>query len=312
MDLLSLLEGINVLSLFDGMSCGQIALERAKIKVKKYYASEIDKKGIEVTQYNYPNTIQLGDVVNVKASDLEKIDLIIGGSPCQGFSFAGQLLNFEDNRSKLFFEFVRLLNEVKSINPNVKFLLENVKMKKEHQKVISDFLGVEPISICSSNFSPHNRPRLYWTNIKGMSSMSRVKTGLVLKDIIGGDVHDKLYLNEKQIELGYKKNAAQTFKTGSKCGPVEFPTSVSKKGKCLTVVNIKGSRECNHIQDEKGIRILTRRERERLQTVPDGYTDVVSENKAFEMLGNGWTVDVIVEFFKYLKPLNNFNDNLDF
>ena len=152
---------MNVLSLFDGMSCGQIALDKLGIKVNNYFASEIDKHAIKVTQHNYPNTIQLGDVMKVKGSDLPKIDLLIGGSPCQGFSFAGKGLNFDDPRSKLFFEYVRLKNE---LNPKY-FLLENVKMKKEYQNIISGYLGVEPIMINSNLVSAQNRVRYYWTNI---------------------------------------------------------------------------------------------------------------------------------------------------
>lgn len=152
---------MNVLSIFDGMSCGRIALERAGIKVDNYYASEIDKYAIQIAKKNYPDIIHIGDVTKVKANDLPKIDLLIGGSPCQGFSFAGKQLNFEDERSKLFFEFVRLLEECK---PKY-FLLENVKMKKEYQDIISSYLGVEPIKINSSLVSAQNRERLYWTNI---------------------------------------------------------------------------------------------------------------------------------------------------
>ena len=152
---------MNVLSCFDGMSCGQIALNRAGIEYENYYASEIDKYAIKVTQANYPDTIQLGDITKVKVQDLPEIDLLIGGSPCQGFSFAGKQLNFDDPRSKLFFEFVRLYKE---LQPKY-FLLENVKMKKEYQDVISDLLGVEPIEINSALVSAQNRKRLYWTNI---------------------------------------------------------------------------------------------------------------------------------------------------
>jgi DNA (cytosine-5)-methyltransferase 3A len=148
---------MNVLSLFDGMSCGQIALNKAGIKYDNYFASEIDKPAIKVTQHNYPNTIQLGSVIDVKAEDLPKIDLLIGGSPCQGFSFAGKKLNFDDPRSKLFFEFVRLKNE---LNPKY-FLLENVKMKQEWQDVISENLGVKPIRINSKSIL-----QLKSTNIK--------------------------------------------------------------------------------------------------------------------------------------------------
>ena len=147
--------GLNVLSLFDGMSCGQIALQRVGIKVENYFASEIDKYAIQVAKHNFPNTKHIGSVVDVKGNDLPKIDLLIGGSPCQGFSFAGKGLNFEDPRSKLFFEFVRLLRETK---PKY-FLLENVVMKQEYQDVISEHLGVRPILINSSLVSSKNRKR---------------------------------------------------------------------------------------------------------------------------------------------------------
>jgi len=152
---------MNVLSLFDGMSCGQIALGRADIKVDNYYASEIDKYAIQVTQKNYPNTVQLGDVTKINAKDLPKIDLLIGGSPCQSFSRSGNGTGF-DGKSKLFFEFARILEETK---PKY-FLLENVSMKKEWENVITEILGVEPVMIDSKYFSAQKRQRLYWTNIK--------------------------------------------------------------------------------------------------------------------------------------------------
>jgi len=153
---------MNVLSLFDGISCGQVALHRAGIEVDKYYASEIEKYAIQITQKNYPNTIQLGDVTQIKG--IKDIDLLIGGSPCQGFSKAGKQLNFVDPRSRLFFEYVRILNEVK---PKY-FLLENVIMKQEYQDIISKYLGVEPIEINSALVTAQNRKRLYWTNIPGI------------------------------------------------------------------------------------------------------------------------------------------------
>ena len=151
------MDGINVLSLFDGMSCGRIALERAGIKVENYFASEIDKYAIQVAKHNYPNTKHIGSVVDVKGSDLPQIDLLIGGSPCQGFRFAGKQLNFDDPRSKLFFEFVRLLKEC---TPKY-FLLENVKMKKEYEDIITEYLGVKPIAINSELFSAQDRKRIY-------------------------------------------------------------------------------------------------------------------------------------------------------
>lgn len=160
---------MNVLSLFDGMSCGRIALERAGIKVDNYYASEIDKYAIQVSKANYPDIVHVGDVTKVDGGFLPHvIDLLIGGSPCQGFSFAGKQLNFDDPRSKLFFEYVRILKEIRMENPNVKFLLENVKMKKEFEDVITEALGVKPIAINSALVSAQNRQRLYWTNIEGV------------------------------------------------------------------------------------------------------------------------------------------------
>ena len=169
---------INVLSLFDGISCGQIALERAGIKVKNYFASEIDKNAIKVTRANYAKTIHIGDVKNVRAIDLPNIDLLIGGSPCQGFSFAGKQLNFDDPRSKLFFEFVRLLKEAK---PKY-FLLENVRMRKSSQDIISECLGCEPIEINSNLVSAQNRKRLYWTNIPDIKQPK--DKGILLQDVI--------------------------------------------------------------------------------------------------------------------------------
>ena len=169
---------INVLSLFDGISCGQLALQRAGIDVGKYYSSEIDPYTVKVTQRNFPNTIQLGDITNIKGEDLPKIDLLIGGSPCQGFSILGKQLNFEDSRSKLFFEFVRLLKETK---PKY-FLLENVVMKQEWQDIISEQLGVKPIHINSKLLSAQNRPRLYWTNIPNIQQPKDL--GLKICDVV--------------------------------------------------------------------------------------------------------------------------------
>lgn len=186
---------INVLSLFDGMSCGQIALNRLGIKVDNYFASEIDKYAIQVTQKNYPDTKHIGDVTKVKAKDLPKIDLLIGGSPCQGFSFAGKQLNFKDPRSSLFFEYVRLLNECKPTY----FLLENVKMKKEFQDTVTDYLDVEPILINSSLLTAQNRPRLYWTNIPNIDQPN--DKGITLEQI-----RDLRIENYEYIFKGLKTN----------------------------------------------------------------------------------------------------------
>ena len=219
-------KGITVLSLFDGMSCGQIAFERAGIKVKTYYASEINKYAIKVTQHNYPGTIQLGDVCNVHIKDLPEIpDIIIGGSPCQGFSRAGKGLNFDDPRSKLFFEFVRLKDELLAVNPKALFFLENVEMLKEWENIISKYMGVNPVKINAALVSAQNRVRLYWSNF------NLVKYGLFdcikneipqpkdrkiyLKDILESEVDEKYFLSEKMLNT-IKKHGAYERVNGDK------------------------------------------------------------------------------------------------
>jgi len=168
----------NVLSLFDGISGARLALDRVKLKYDNYYSSEIDKYAIKIAQKNYSDNIQLGDISNWRNWKLKNIDLIIGGSPCQGFSYAGKKLNFKDERSKLFFKFVDILNFYK---PKY-FILENVKMKKEYQKVISEHLNIEPIEINSSLVSAQHRKRLYWTNIKNIKQPKDKK--ILLRDIL--------------------------------------------------------------------------------------------------------------------------------
>ena len=292
---------MNVLSLFDGMSCGQIALDQLGIKVDNYFASEIDKHAIKVTQHNYPNTIQIGDVTKVKWEDLPKIDLLIGGSPCQGFSFAGKQLNFEDERSKLFFEFVRLLKETK---PKY-FLLENVKMKKEYQEVITEYLGVEPILINSALVSAQNRERLYWTNIPNV--VEPAKIDIKLKDILQTDVSERYNIKDERVDTLMKflsKNYRVTGKVPTLTTELAHSTGKNFYPKALV-----------EIFDVLGYyRRLTPIEIERLQTVPDDYTCVVTDTERYRMLGNGWTVNVIAHIFSFLKGgeiFNNFsNENV--
>ena len=298
---------MKVLSLFDGMSCGQIALERAGIKVDNYFASEIDKYAIQITQKNYPETIQLGDVTNINTNDLPKIDLLIGGSPCQGFSFAGKQLNFEDPRSKLFFEYVNLKNKLKPAY----FLLENVKMKKEYQNIISKHLGVEPIEINSSLVSAQNRKRLYWTNIPGIAQPE--DKGILLKDTIeGGGVDrdksyclDANYFKGTNLEQYLKKCRRQIVfnysSSGKGHGIVEdrFYNSTLGKAHALTAAGYS-KRSFSRVYNKDGIRKLTNIECERLQTIPDNYTEGVSNTQRYKMIGNGWTVDVIAHIFKGL------------
>lgn len=280
---------MNVLSLFDGMSCGQIALERAGIKVDNYFASEIDKPAIEVTMKNYPNTKQIGDVTKVKAEDLPKIDLLIGGSPCQGFSFAGKQLNFDDPRSSLFFEFVRLLKECK---PKY-FLLENVKMKKEWQDVISEHLGVLPIRINSSLVSAAKRDRLYWTNIPNIEQPKD-------KEITFDDINSKseTWIDSERIaKIEAWKAQQKPLKNATKIGE-------QKKLPCLTA---RGYNQYHSgmilITDGKRYRYLTNKEAEQAHNIPIGYTDGMTDREISHMIGNGWTVDVIAHIFTQMAAI---------
>ena len=214
--------GLTVLSLFDGMSCGAIALREAGIKVKQYFASEIDKTAILQATHNFPDTIQLGSVVNLSAANLPKIDLLIGGSPCQGFSFAGKQMNFKDPRSVLFFEYVRILNEIRAYNPDVKFLLENVRMRAEYENVISSHLGLQPVAINSSLVSAQNRLRLYWTNILtaatphlfGETVFTAIPQpkdkGIYLRDVLDDVADTRYFLSRKDIEKLEKQIAYES------------------------------------------------------------------------------------------------------
>jgi DNA-cytosine methyltransferase len=219
---------MNVLSLFDGISAGRLALDRAGVKYNTYYASEIDKYAIKVAMKNYPSTIQIGDVTQVNGWEYPDVGLVIGGSPCQSFSIAGRGEGF-DGKSKLFWEYVRILNEVKLINPDVKFLLENVKMKKEWRDVITNALGVEPIEINSALLSAQNRRRLYWTNIPNITQPE--DKGLVLRDILEDGCTDR----EKSfcLDANYNKgvNLEQYFGKGRRQLVFQVNPSTESGGK---------------------------------------------------------------------------------
>jgi DNA (cytosine-5)-methyltransferase 3A len=383
---------MNVLSLFDGMSCGQQALERAGFKVDNYFASEIDKYAIQVTMANYPNTKQLGSVVNVDGYSLPKIDILIGGSPCQSFSFAGkrkgmstkdeqEILTLEhylelkaegfefEGQSYLFWEYMRLLNETK---PKY-FLLENVMMGEKWEKILSKAIGVKPIMINSALISAQNRQRLYWTNIglepAGLfgdleSTIQQPKDKrILLKDVLQPDVDLKYYLSDKMIswldkhalkrDVDVKKldgnqksscltataQAKQNLSTDYIVHNMMPRSSTSGKGGTGHLSRADGKTYCldtgttNAIEIVGGdfrydegyrwreggksgtlctnaetfakindtIRRLTPVECERLQTVKDNYTNHVSDSQRYKMLGNGWTVDVIVHILKYMK-----------
>ena len=414
---------MNVLSLFDGMSCGRIALERCGFKVDNYFASEIDKFAITVAKANYPDTVHLGDVTSIKTRDdhimyfdgddvdtptlmkirQAKIDILIGGSPCQGFSFAGKQLNFDDPRSKLFFEYVRLLRELK---PKY-FLLENVNMKQEYQDIISSLLGVEPIRINSNLVSAQNRDRLYWTNIPVLNPPR--DRNIMLKDILedgwtdrdkshcidanyfkGGNLKSYFQKNRRQLVFDIEEGKTGLILAGhadlkghdynrrvydpegkapSLCaasgGNLEpkvliqrprgnnqgglkaldgkTPSLSSSSWEQNNLLVVRGARIVKRRLDENGTRKdndrsiplksrvevreddksnclstiykdsivadidhlqwrkLTPIECERLQTVPEGYTDHVSNTQRYKMLGNGWTVDVICHILEGMR-----------
>lgn len=271
---------MNVLSLFDGISCGQIALEKANIIVNNYFASEIDKDAIKVTNYNYPKTKQIGDVTRISFKNLPKIDLLMGGSPCQGFSFAGKVLNFMDERSKLFFEFIRLLDECKPTY----FLFENVVMNKKIQTAISNSLKVEPILINSKLVSAQNRNRLYWTNIPNVTQPA--DKNISVSDIIGtkaiGAASRARYINGKN-------------------GKTQQKIELRKDNKANTITTVK--KNCMYTKNNT-IHNFTRNQFEELQTIPTNYTAILPEYKAIKCIGNGWTVDIVTHIFNQLSRGN--------
>lgn len=427
---------MKVLSLFDGMSCGQIALKQLGIIPEKYYASEIDKHAIKQTQLNFPDTIQLGNVTKWKEWDIDwrSIDLILAGSPCQGFSFAGKQLAFDDPRSKLFFVFIDILNHIRSLNPDVLFLLENVNMKKSHMKIISEYCGVFPVNINSNLVSAQNRDRWYWTNIKtkqvGLFGEVYVDIpqpedkGIFLRDILESEVDEKYYVSQAVLDrmnnphknfspkvdpektgcLSTGNNSAKmSFDSGTtfisvdgkaptqrnatgrsldrkhnyqfiklniegKVSPNQNKSScftagahsggyhsdmdlicVAMRGRedglqhlepqttgktnCLTSVqkdnliiqrsrgNNKGGlfegktptlsacawERNNLLNQENAIRRLIPIECSRLQTIPSWYRWKCSDTQIYKMLGNGWTVDVIVHILSFMKKKLNIN-----
>lgn len=277
---------MNVLSLFDGMSCGQIALEKAEIKVSNYFASEIEQEAINVTMDNYPKTIQLGDVKNIKGELLPKINLLIGGSPCQTVSLANKGGgNINDGKSALFFEYVRLLKEVR---PDY-FLLENVPMSVENKNIITDILGVEPIEINSNLVSFQNRKRLYWTNIPNLQQPS--DKGIKLSDNHCDIFSEDLILKDKGLnKLERKRNRMIDIKSD----------------KSPTLMKSQEKKPTDSIVFKHGdlYRYPTRRECELMQNVPLNYTKVTNYRNATGMLGNGWTVDIIAHIFKNI-PIDN-------
>jgi site-specific DNA-cytosine methylase len=285
---------MNVLSLFDGISCGRIALDRAGINVENYYAAEVDKYAIKITTANWPKTQQMGDVTKWREWDIDwsSIDLLIGGSPCQGFSFAGKQLAFDDPRSALFFEYLNILNHIKSVNPNVKFMLENVKMKKEYLDAISSMLKVEPVFINSALVSAQNRQRYYWANWDFKQPNDK---GILLDSIL-----DDAFSNREKsycIDANFGKggNLRRYFFRSSR--QLVFSDKVFLDDILTNKPNIGDINQIGSGNRGKW-RILSVSECERLQNIPVGYTNHVSKVNRYKSIGNGWTVDVVAHILK--------------
>jgi DNA-cytosine methyltransferase len=306
---------MNVLSLFDGMSCGQIALERIGVKVDNYFASEIKEHGIKVTKHNYPDTIHLGDVRNVKASDLPEIDLVIGGSPCQDFSQANkERKGLLGDKSSLFYEYLRLLEEC---NPK-HFLLENVDMYPSDFGKISELLGTFPVKINSSLVAPQLRERVYWTS-----------AGEHYHDLTGFRHCDIPQPNDKKITLQRILDEGYTDRKKARCllegdsrpnsTPVKMFHRYYTSGFTTLIFRSRQHyHDCKEYYDKhfkglsadeiecdsdvfNGLRYMNQRELERCQTVPEGYTEPLTRNEAASVLGDGWTVDVIAHILKRIK-----------
>jgi len=279
-------KGITVLGLFDGMSCGQIALKRIGVKVKRYYASELDTHATKESRENWPKMIHLGDVTKWKEWNIDwsTIDFIIGGSPCQGFSMAGKQLAFDDPRSALFFTYMDIVNNCIEHNRKVHFFLENVVMKQEFLEIINEYMGINPVNINASLISPISRNRNYWATWD-FTAPDEIDT--CIGDIwSGGEDVTERYNKKAKGTLAYTKSrsAIRTLK---------------QKAKCLTThgQGISNSGATNISIGDK-VYIPSVVDSCRLHGVPDDYFKVSSKTQAMKMLGNGWHVDVIVHIFK--------------
>lgn len=302
-------KGIVVLSLFDGISCGYLALQRTGIEIDTYYASEIENNAIKISKKNFSNIIQLGDITTIDRKiieNLKEIDLIIGGSPCQGLSSSNVWLKDGEygvngtGKSRLFWEYVRILKTVQKINPNVKFLLENVgSANKKDKHIINDTLGCEGVTFNSNLLSAQNRNRVYWTNFHFDVPTKRKE--IYMKDILEESVDDKYYLSQKMYDC-----IMSPATKGWQSGKMEINLEIARP---LTATMHKMHRADtdNYIstkykpKDKTNVRRLTPVECERLQTLRDNYTEGVSDTSRYKCIGNGWTVDVIAHIFSHLK-----------
>ena len=286
---------LNVLSLFDGISCGQIALERAGFKVQKYFASEIKEHAMRVTKYHYPNTIQLGNVLDINCDDLPKIDLLIGGSPCKGISRLNQNQEgLEHDESILFWEYVRIYKKLKKKNPDLCFLLENTHGNKEATEMITQTLKVKPISINSKLLTAQNRPRYYWTNIPNITQPKDL--GLTTKTLqtYFKQPTEGQEVPENRVKWLNNESGKQSVKKGyTKVNP--YP-----KYGCITASAHKKRNE-NYLFRNGKYYFLSQFELEWLQTLPSGYTKMLNYEDAYDVIGDCWTVDVIVHILNFIK-----------
>lgn len=299
---------MNVLSLFDGISCGRLALERAGITVDNYFASEVDKSAISVCNNNWPKTIQVGDVTSINYEDgvlytdydfyKVKIGLVIGGSPCQGFSTAGVGKAFDDSRSNLFYEFVRLVNEIQEYNPECLFLLENVKMKQEYMDIISDSLQVVPIAINSNLVSAQNRARLYWTNIPNVKAPD--DHNITLSDILVNVPKDfKIFTKKYPNKPKKEQNKSGCLTGGGNSGGNHSDMDIIVFNELdVPLMPISGVVSLKEPDKARRYSVL---EWEKLQTLPDGYTTGISTTQRFKAIGNAWTVDIIAHILRNIK-----------
>lgn len=297
---------MNVLSLFDGISCGMVALERAGIVVSKYYASEIEDSVIKISHNNYPNIIRLGDIEKIteqKLKEIGKIDLVIGGSPCQGLSTSNVWLKDGEygvngtGKSRLFWEYVRVLRIIQKNNPDVMFLLENVgSASKKDKEIIDKTLGVNGIAFNSLLLSAQNRNRVYWTNIP--FSVPSTRKEIFLQDLLEPQADDKYYLTPKMYEC-----IMSPATKGWRSGKMEIDLPIARPI-TATMHKMHRADTDNYVtteyapQGKTNVRRLTPLECERLQTLPDNYTSGVSDTNRYKAIGNGWTVDVIAHILK--------------
>lgn len=312
---------MNVLSLCDGISCGQLALSNLGYKVENYFACEVDKNPILVTQNNFPNTIQLGDITKINLEELPKIDLLLAGTPCQGFSKNGNMLNFSDDRSKLYFDFSNILKWIKQHNNrDVKFLFENVDMKKEWIDIIDKDLGVNGVLINSDILLPQNRKRVYWTNID-YKIPSKIQTKLLdILECVNTDNFIKYknilvdpLISEKSLSLIDVVNNEVRIKQATKKGYIvaesgdgvnlQFPTSKTRRGRVTK--NRSATLDCGCdicVFYDNILRKFTINELEILQGLPVNYTSSIkSENNRKKAIGNGWSINIIESILRFLK-----------